>query len=420
MGRSEKNSPTDPLLVVAKDSTQTNPLPQLSPPAPPRRIFQTMLAPPTTLTPALAPHLLARIFGFVPCDGKAACGCAEYGITCGSSNNTVLSVRPDLRPTCEFQRTLVSVGTVPIRAALRGVRRRNPRSLNTHPNDWLAAFTAVSRDGFALEFASRRLRDDKEIALAAVSRDGFALEYASMRLRDDRDVALAAVTRDGYAIKWVSGRLRDDRGVVSSAVFEDSYALECASARLKDDRGVVLLALADDSLMLEYASARLRDDPEVVAAAVTSAGRPHSTRVLDYASPRICDDESTMLLFVAHTDLLLRRASVRLRDNRAVVMAAVTANTFGRGGSGYDASRRGPSGTSLQYASERLRDDRDVVLNAVTSNGRAILHASARLRDDREVVLAAVSENRCMIDYASERLQLDIDVLRRGRVDAML
>jgi hypothetical protein len=44
---------------------------------------------------------------------------------------------------------------------------------------------AVKEYGFALEYASERFRDDKNIVLEAVKEYGKALQYASERLKDD-------------------------------------------------------------------------------------------------------------------------------------------------------------------------------------------------------------------------------------------
>ena len=41
----------------------------------------------------------------------------------------------------------------------------------------------VKNDGFALRFASERLKDDKEIVLEAIKNNGLALAYASNRVQ---------------------------------------------------------------------------------------------------------------------------------------------------------------------------------------------------------------------------------------------
>ena len=55
---------------------------------------------------------------------------------------------------------------------------------------------AVKQWGFALEYASAKLKDDREIVLEAVKRNGSALQH-------DREIALAAV-QDGYMLGYAS------------------------------------------------------------------------------------------------------------------------------------------------------------------------------------------------------------------------
>jgi len=42
----------------------------------------------------------------------------------------------------------------------------------------------------ALEYASEKLKDDKEIVLEAVKQDGLALQFISEKLKDDKEIVL--------------------------------------------------------------------------------------------------------------------------------------------------------------------------------------------------------------------------------------
>ena len=57
----------------------------------------------------------------------------------------------------------------------------------------------------------------REEVLAAVTQDAYALDYASPRLKDDKDVVLAAVPQHGHALACASKRLQDDKDVVLAA-----------------------------------------------------------------------------------------------------------------------------------------------------------------------------------------------------------
>ena len=74
--------------------------------------------------------------------------------------------------------------------------------------------------------------------MLAVTQRGFLLEYASEKLKNNKDVVMAVVKKNGRALKYASEELKNDRDVVMVAVAENSNALNYASENLKDDKMV--------------------------------------------------------------------------------------------------------------------------------------------------------------------------------------
>ena len=58
-------------------------------------------------------------------------------------------------------------------------------------------------------------KKDKEIVLEAVKNHGYALEYASERLRDETEVVLEAVKNYGDALYYTSVELRKDKDILA-------------------------------------------------------------------------------------------------------------------------------------------------------------------------------------------------------------
>ena len=52
--------------------------------------------------------------------------------------------------------------------------------------------TAVKNHAWALDYASKELKDDKEVVLAAVKNNRVAIQMASKKLQKDRDVIVLA------------------------------------------------------------------------------------------------------------------------------------------------------------------------------------------------------------------------------------
>ena len=74
----------------------------------------------------------------------------------------------------------------------------------------------MERSGAALQFASEKLRNDREVVLAAVKGDGMALQFASEELRADRSFLLEAVeaTRAWWLVELAAEELRADESFV--------------------------------------------------------------------------------------------------------------------------------------------------------------------------------------------------------------
>ena len=77
---------------------------------------------------------------------------------------------------------------------------------------------AVSKDEYALKFATEELRGDREVVMKAVSQDGYALRHATEELRGDREVVMKAVSQDGYALEYATEELRGDQEIMEAAL----------------------------------------------------------------------------------------------------------------------------------------------------------------------------------------------------------
>ena len=102
---------------------------------------------------------------------------------------------------------------------------------------------AVSNNGYALQFASDRLRGDSDIVEAAVSNQGSALRFASPDLRNDSRVIHLATRFCSTPLRWASTRIKGEEEIVGSIVERDVQALEHAAKRLRGDYPLIVRAL---------------------------------------------------------------------------------------------------------------------------------------------------------------------------------
>ena len=147
------------------------------------------------------------------------------------------------------------------------------------------------------------------------------------------------------------------------------------------DEEVVAACIAKhgkDREVLRLASRELRDNAAIVGAALRLNGR-----ALEFAGEELRGDFDLVLLAVRQHGCALQYADVHLRASEFLVLTAVETH-----------------GAAFKYATEPLRQDRAFVLKAVTINGMALQFASAELRRDREVAQTAVRDNTNAKKYA--------------------
>jgi hypothetical protein len=106
----------------------------------------------------------------------------------------------------------------PIGLEFWGVRQiniQNKRYLNLYKNDFLSIQTLVKSNGFKLEFASERLKDNNIIVEYAVKNNGLALQFASEDLKNDKEIVLEAIKSNREAIQFASENLKNDPEILA-------------------------------------------------------------------------------------------------------------------------------------------------------------------------------------------------------------
>jgi hypothetical protein len=91
---------------------------------------------------------------------------------------------------------------------------KNGRYLSFYKNDFLSISSLVRQNGAKLEFASNRLKDNKDIVEAAVKNNGLSLQFASGELRNDKEIVLEAINQNPKAIEFASIELQNDTDII--------------------------------------------------------------------------------------------------------------------------------------------------------------------------------------------------------------
>lgn len=305
---------------------------------------------------------------------------------------------------------------------------------------------ASKKDISLLQYASKRILNDKKFILDIVKHDGMGLQYASKNLQGDLDVILTAIGQNKSSMRFVNYNKRnllndsykyfgsytgyDTKSIVLKAIEKDGLLLQYASDKLINDKQLVLVAVKNDGMALQFASRNLQDDLEIILAALEQnkssmkfashekqiqlsmsyksfgsySGYNNKNLILScleynaslfkYISIELQNDEEVVCKAISNDGMILQFVNQKFRCNMEILITAVT-----------------HSGLSLQYADDAQRNNRNVVLAAVQQNGLALQYAHEKLLDDKEIVLAAVQQNALALEFASSALKSNHEIV---------
>ena len=113
------------------------------------------------------------------------------------------------------------------------IRDHLPKSLNDDDEIISKIFTSLPFYAcWAMEFASERIRNSKDIVLTAVEKNGLALEFVSSKLQSDKEVVIAAVKQNGLALEFANNVFKSDTEVVKAAIASKDAAMRFVSKDL--------------------------------------------------------------------------------------------------------------------------------------------------------------------------------------------
>lgn len=110
-----------------------------------------------------------------------------------------------------------------------------------------------------LQYVSDDLKDDLEVVMSAIKQDPLNLQFAGKRFKEDKNLAMLALQNKG-SLEFLSEELKNDREVVLLALKNNGSQLQFASNRLKNDKDMVVIACESDLKNIQYASLEIREE----------------------------------------------------------------------------------------------------------------------------------------------------------------
>lgn len=261
------------------------------------------------------------------------------------------------------------------------------------------------------------VKNEKYIeAFNKVSEDYKNLELLPKEYRDNEDIVYEAIYQDGYALKWASPRLRDDKNIVVTALSSkylgkseiNSKALQFASKRLRDDDEVVIESLTHNwGNGFQYASERIRSNQEMAFAAIVM-----SETCFQYLTPILKKDRDFVLKAMKISCLVYQYLPEEFKTDKQVILE------------GFKSCQRASKSAEMFFFDltkemrQEIKEDRALLKEIIGIDGRLLpefydfdYKNNNSYITDKELILIAAKTFPDIIIYADNNLKTDKDIL---------
>ncbi|MGO5336724.1 DUF4116 domain-containing protein [Bilifractor sp. LCP19S3_H10] len=181
------------------------------------------------------------------------------------------------------------------------------------------ALAAVKLDPLNVYHVSK-FWDDYDVMKAAVQGDGMTLQYASKRLRFNKEIAEIAVRQNGSAYSFLSKGLRKSTKLLRLALETDPDAILLGFSFQKHDPGLVMMAVKGNPEVLYKLAG---DDYDSISVSEDFSIYPNTPWELDSFGYVRCKNREIVLEAVKNCGAMIKYASDTLRRDPEIVKAAL-------------------------------------------------------------------------------------------------
>ena len=228
------------------------------------------------------------------------------------------------------------------------------------------AMVACSLNGTALKHFPD-MANDYDVVMTAVKNTGFALRYASDRLKDTKDIVEAAIKNYGMAYYQASDRLRDDKELAYAAATNFEPVIEVFNQALKDDKEFMMkVALASEQAALNLPE-KYYSDKDFMAQVCMGYGKAY-----EKCSEEVRSVPSIAIAAIRHNPEAALSLPASLHQNKDFILSAVSTNP-----------------KAYYFLSDpKILSDFDIVQTAVKKKPDIIYDIPQELKSDKKVMFA--------------------------------
>ena len=264
---------------------------------------------------------------------------------------------------------------------------------------------AIERDGLNIKYASKRLRDNFEIAKLAIEHSSWnsVMEYLSPRLRDNLELTLLDIKKSGgCGLRYYSRRIRNCDEIAEALISVDRVSYDdimSLSKRLRNSEKIAKMLIAKGhGYQVSCLSDKIKDSDEIAEALISAGGEEYVLYMSDRIQKKYLKDSEKMVeeCIAKGDSYTIHDMSDGIKDSDRIAEALIA-----KGEEEY-----------ILYMSDRiqkkyLKDSEKMVEELISKGGSYRIHyMSDRIKDSDRIAEALIAKgDKRYLTYMSERIQ---------------
>ncbi|EFC37909.1 predicted protein [Naegleria gruberi] len=283
------------------------------------------------------------------------------------------------------------------------------------PLDWEICYEACKANGKNLQSVPSQYQDDEEIVQVAIDTDwtGEYFEFASNRLKSDKNFVSKLMDINPLIYCFISHELRSDRELAIKAISKKGEVLQYCSSEYQNDREIVLKAVDNYPNAFYCSSKELQiNDSEIFETAIRNGLSIH-TNEETYFQSFITKE---MALQAIENKFKFNQLQFNMRNDYEIALKAVNKNMDNLKWTSMKLNKKflleiQPMEYNLINIPLKFRNDREIALKSMQTHGDSFILLSRELQlefsHDRQIMLMAVKSSSSIFSHACKELQQD-------------
>jgi hypothetical protein len=265
-----------------------------------------------------------------------------------------------------------------------------------------------------LKYASKKLKNKKNIVMIVIKKNWKELEYASFRLRNNVDFMLEALTINGSALQYATNYLKNNGLIVLTAIKYNTYAIRHASYNIKNSKAFAMLIIINFPEIFQFLSDNLKNDKDIIRIVITKYNNKKYSYydIFRNISYELKNDKDFMLELIKLDIHIIDYVSNKIKNDPDIILNIMTnnENIFKLN---YDINIKFPCiRYILHNVSNNLLHNKDFIKSIIKKCQEAFEYIPEDLKNDKDFISELLDEGYTRIlDYISEDLKNDKDFI---------